>query len=218
MKKIWIFDLDGTVLDTLGTIGECANEMLTRRGFESLPLESYRLFVGNGAWNLTRLIAESTGMNKEEHESFYQEYCRHYDENPIGSTVPFPGMPEFLHHLKSRGIKLAILTNKPDATAQTVIREIYGSDLFDIVLGQRYDYRRKPDPEGMFLILEALGIKPEDAIYLGDMSVDIETGRNAGVETVTVAWGFRSREELEEFKPDRIVDRVEELYGLIDEE
>ncbi|MDO5690750.1 MAG: HAD family hydrolase [Tissierellia bacterium] len=217
MKKLWIFDLDGTVLDSLSTIGNHANEVLKEWGYEEIPLPEYRRFVGNGAKNLANLVCQTRGIEEARRSEFHRIYCQRYDEEPVGATIPFPGIPEFLQAVKDRGGVLAILSNKPDKAANLVMEAIYGKGFFDLVLGQRDDYPHKPNPAGLYYLMERFGFTKEETIYFGDMDVDIETGRNAGVDTIAVTWGFRSREELKRWNPKRMVDQVEELYALLDE-
>ena len=129
---------------------------------------------------------------------------------------PYSGVPRLLEELKGRGMKLAILSNKPDLQTAYVAEKIFGKGLFDIVRGQREDVPRKPDPAAALMIAEALGADRSETLYIGDSEVDAETGRAACMDTVLVSWGFRSREELEREDAARIVDSADEIIGVID--
>lgn len=130
---------------------------------------------------------------------------------------PYDGIPEMLHQMKERGMKLGVLSNKPDRQAVHVVSEIFGTDTFDIVQGQKEGVPRKPDPAAALSIAGQFGISPKEAIYIGDSEVDAATGKAAGMDTILVSWGFRPKEELREAAPEWIVDRAEEIMAIIRE-
>ena len=138
-------------------------------------------------------------------------YGRIFDENCTYHVTPYAGMEDVLRKLKGKGIRLAVLSNKPHRQTVKVVEAVFGKELFDCAQGQQEGVKRKPDPAGIYRILEKLGVSVEDCVYVGDSEVDLETGKRAGVRTVSVGWGFRTRKELEDAGAGRILERTEEL-------
>ena len=218
--RLCIFDLDGTLADTLRSIAFFANEALLLCGHRGIPLQSYRYLAGNGADALMRGMLKTTAGDYTEEDVLQLRavYDRLYESDPLRETTAFPGMTETLEALRAKGIFLAMLSNKPHKVAQAVMEKLYPQGLFARCYGQREGLARKPAPDGALLIARELGVLPEECLYIGDTDVDMKTGRAAGMRTVGVLWGFRDRQELEENHADFIIAHPEDLLGLVEEQ
>lgn len=216
MKKAFIFDLDGTIVDSLSSIADCANDCIEEVGLPRQPLVDYRYFAGDGQYELIKRALRAAGDEELVHyEQAMSRYIEQFKERCFVGCKPYDGMEETLWKLKEKGFLLMVLSNKAHANTLRVVKEIYGEELFDHVQGQQESVPKKPDPAGVFMILNQYGLKPEECFYVGDTSVDMKTGNAAGVDTIGVTWGFRDREELEEYQANYIVNRPEELLNLI---
>ncbi len=215
MKKACIFDLDGTLTNTLPTIAYYANGALAASGLAPFPVDEYRYFVGDGAKTLVKRMLVARGVTDEETLlRVYRDYNVAYDAAPLYLTEIYPGVKELLVSLASQGVRLAVLSNKPDYAAKEVIRHLFG-DIFNVAHGAREGVPLKPAPDALWALLEELGgISPDDALYVGDSSVDMETGKAAGVRTVGVSWGFRGREELLAHGADAIAERAAQIASF----
>ncbi|MDO5718325.1 MAG: HAD family hydrolase [Tissierellia bacterium] len=216
MKKLWIFDLDGTIIDTLESIANSCNHILDEYGYNAIEIEEYKYFLGNGAEFLMKSVFDRRGIPMDKFDEIYSAYLAYYKENPTGNAKPFEGIKDFILKLKKMGIKRVVLSNKPHEAAVKVVSELFGEESFDIIIGDRDDLKRKPDPEALDLILNKLKIKVGDAFMVGDTEVDIRTGKNADVDTIAVTWGFRTYEELKAEKPCHIVDKVKDMNKFIE--
>lgn len=215
MIKAVIFDLDGTVLDTLSTIAHFGNLSLEHFGFDAIETEKYKYFAGDGKVQLIHRMLEYHGADNEE--TFIKVEARYdmeYEADPIYKTKPFEGIVAQLLKLKKRGIKLAILSNKPDNVTVMVAKEIFG-DLFDIIHGKRENISKKPDPMGTKLLVNELGIEVGECVFVGDTNVDIYTAKNVGMKSIGVLWGFRDEKELKDAKADYIIEKTEQIYDTI---
>jgi len=210
-----IFDLDGTLADTLRDIAVSANEALRRMGVPEHPLDAYRYFVGDGVAMLAEraLPADARARVPEFASAFDLAYREHY----LDTTRLYDGMAALVEALRARGLRLAVLSNKPDKFVRATVAALTGEGIFSAVLGVRDDVPRKPDPRGALRVAAELGVSPARVLYLGDTSTDMVTARAAGMEPVGVAWGFRPREELVAAGARRIVERPEEVLALFDE-
>lgn len=216
MKKAVVFDLDGTLNDTIASIKRSADEALGRFGFGPYTVEQYKYFVGDGAAVLVERCLEAGGDKEHVHfEEAYAEYQKVFEQYCMYRVKPYEGIRELLSALRERGVKLAVLSNKPHKRTEEVIHEIFGEDCFDIVLGQREGIQRKPSPEGVFYILKQLGLTAEEILYLGDTGTDMQTGKSAGAFTVGALWGFRTKEELEENHADVIIENPLKLLDYL---
>ena len=206
MIKCCIFDLDGTLLYTLGTITHYVNLTLGRYGIEGISEEECRLFIGDGARNLILRSLRSKGIEDTElAERILKDYNEAYNKDTSYLTRPYDGIPEMLKALGERGIRLGVLSNKPDETTRIVIDAIFPA-VFDIVRGGRDSIPLKPMPDGLSMIAEELSLSPSEIMYIGDTGVDIKTGLAYGAAlTVGVAWGYRDTEELKNTGADIIV-------------
>ena len=216
MYKACIFDLDGTLTDTLESITRSVNLTLERMGLPVITLEQCREFVGSGARKLMERTLKSCGdEDLVRIEEAMEIYGRVFAENCTYHVKPYDGIEKMLKALKERGIYLAVLSNKPDGHTKDVVHTSFGDAIFDYVQGQKEEIPRKPDPAAVFAIMEMAGISREECVYIGDSDVDMCTGNNAGVMTVGVSWGFRSREILKETGADVIIDHPEELTVIV---
>ena len=214
--KACIFDLDGTLTDTLESLVYSVRATLREMGLPEITKEQCRSFVGNGA---RRLMEESLAAvgdeNAERLEEGMQVYGRIFDENCTYHVTPCEGVPEMLYKLKKQGVKLAVLSNKPHCQAVKVVHAIYGEKLFDWVQGQKDEIPRKPDPAGVFYVAKKLGVDYKECLYVGDSEVDVVTGKNAGVKTIAVTWGFRTKEELMIAGVQYMIDKAEKLQEYL---
>lgn len=216
MIKACIFDLDGTLTNTLPTISHYANGALEKNGFLPYDEEKYKYFVGNGAKTLVeRMLTAQNKMSEENFARVFGDYNRAYDAAPLERTVVYDGIFPLLEALRARGIKTAVLSNKPDFATTSVVKHFFGA-LFDVAHGAREGIPLKPSPEGAYLILSELGVtEPSSVLYVGDTSVDMDTGKAAGFYTVGVKWGFREEKELQEHGADAVVSHPLEILELI---
>ncbi len=216
MRKIKavIFDLDGTICNTLKDLGECTNRALADFDLPPHPIEDYRMIVGNGVdTQMKRAIGEEK-YTKELGDKVKEHFKRYYAQDYLKHTKPYEGMEEALDCLHEMGLMTAVFSNKPDEFAGKLCRELFG-ERFSMVVGNRPNVPVKPDPSGLQPILKELGLKAEECVYCGDSCVDIDTGKNAGMKTIGAAWGFRGRKELEERGADAVTEQPNELPVLL---
>ena len=217
MIKCCIFDLDGTLLNTLTTITYYVNLTTAKRGIAPITEEECKRFIGNGALNLIRRTLESKGITDEDlSRELWQEYMKEYNVDSMYLTVPYGGIPELLSALKEKGVLLGVLSNKQDSSTRDVVEKIFPG-VFDAVRGDCSDsIPLKPAPDGLFLMMDKLIVKPEEVLYIGDTGVDMKTGKAAAVKkTVGVLWGFRSREELIESGADILVENPLDILSEV---
>ena len=205
-----LFDLDGTLVNTLEDIACAMNHALREYGLREYPLDEYRYLVGNGAAVLSRrAVAQRQDMAGRVHAAYQAYYETHRDVK----SRPYQGIPELLRALKARGLKTMVLSNKPDADTRGVISTYFGEGLFDLVRGQREGVPVKPDPGAALEMAGELGLKPEEVLYLGDTSVDMNCAVRAGMCPVGVLWGFREAEELRASGAACLIREPGELLG-----
>ncbi len=216
MIKLCIFDLDGTVLDTVGSIAHFANEALRKNGIEPIDTKEYNYLAGRGIANLVHGMLDFRGCyNEEAYKRVYHDYDTAYNANPSYKSKVFDGLKEVLDAIKARGVRIAIVSNKPDFAARSVVEELYGEDYFDFVSGQVPGGVLKPDPAVVLSVMDKFGASPDECIYVGDTSTDMQTGKNAEIYTVGVLWGFRGRDELVENGADTVIEKPRELYEIV---
>ena len=214
MKKAVIFDLDGTLADTIASITYCGNLALSRFGLPSFGEEDYKHFVGDGAAMLIRRALLAAGDERLEHfDEVYEAYLEIFAKDCMYQVKPYEGICALLEELKRLSVRIAVLSNKPDRDSLRVVEALFGKGYFDFVQGQRADIPRKPDPAGVYRIMEAFGLSAGDFLYVGDSGVDMKTGRAAGIFTVGVLWGFRDRKELVENGADAVISKPLELLS-----
>lgn len=216
MFKAIIFDLDGTLLDTVETIAYYGNKALKKFGFDEIETEKYKFLAGNGAKFLVRSMLETVGCEKPEvFDRVFEYYFDEYNKDTLFGTKVYDGIKELLESAKSKGIKLAVLSNKPHEATVDVLGHFFEEKTFDFKFGAREGVPLKPDPTPSVILAKQLGVKNEECIYVGDTDVDMKTGKGAGFYTVGVLWGFRGREELEENGADLIVSHPSEILKMI---
>lgn len=216
MTQACIFDLDGTLLYTLDSIAAPTNRVLEHFGLPAQPLEAYKYFIGDGLKNEMKRALIAAGDEGASHLEEAFALCEQwFGEDPLYHVEPYDGIPEMLAALKERGVRLAVLSNKPHAQAVSVVETIFGKGTFDHIQGQTDRIPIKPDPTGVYEVLEALGVAAGDCLYIGDTNTDMRTGKNADLRTVGVTWGYRPRTELKEGGADIIIGRPAQLIDCL---
>lgn len=216
MYKACIFDLDGTLTDTLDSLTFSVNETMKEMCLPEITREQCRMFVGNGSRVLLEKALQASGGDAAGRlEEALQRYERIFRTGCTYHVVPYDGITELLVELKNAGIKTAVLSNKPDSNARSVVEGIFGADMFAWVQGQKEGVPRKPDPAAAIEIAKRLDASPSETIYIGDSEVDIATGTAAKMKTIGVSWGFRTREALKEAGAGLIIDSPKEIMEFI---
>ncbi len=213
MIKAVIFDLDGTLANTLLDLSESANRALVKYGFKPHPADAYKLFVGNG---IKKMLERASGCKADE-ETFSaveKTFFEHYNVHYCDKTAVYDGVPELIAEIKKMGLKMAVVTNKEDSVAKEVVLKLYG-DIFDVVCGNREGLPAKPDPTATLLVMKQLGVSPEECIFLGDSGVDVQTGVRSGAVAVGETWGFRDEKELRENGARYIINKPSELVDIV---
>lgn len=217
MYQCCIFDLDGTLANTLPSIAYFGNAALKKYGFHPIETDRYRYLVGTGAHDLVKFMLAEHGCHDEQiFQKVYECYNQTYENNFLYLTEPYAGIPELLQELQKREFRLGILSNKPQSTAQKVAEGLFGKNCFQICYGKREGFPLKPNPSVLLAMLDAWRISKENCLYIGDTSVDMQTAQNANVTSVGVLWGFRDRTELEENNAVHIVSTPQEIITVID--
>jgi phosphoglycolate phosphatase len=191
-----IFDLDGTLIDSLEDIADSMNMVLKAKGYPTHTYDAYRYFVGSGARKLVAIALPEEKRDDDTVNECHKLFKDIYDKNWDVKTRPYPGIPEMLDRIAKLGIKASVLSNKPDDFTKRCVKKFLPDILFEIVLGMRENIPPKPDPAAALEIAAELKISPENFLYIGDTAIDMNTANNAGMFAVGVLWGFRSREEL----------------------
>lgn len=215
MKKLVIFDLDGTLLNTIADLAAATNQALQHYGYPTHEVEAYRFFVGNGINKLFERALPETERTEENILKIRSQFVPYYDTHNADLSRPYPGIPELLRTLQQKGIKIAVASNKYQAATRKLIAHYFPEINFVEVLGQREGIPAKPDPSIVNEIKIKAGVDEKEILYAGDSNVDMQTAHNAGVTAVGVAWGFRPRTELEALHPAYIIEKAEELLSLL---
>ena len=207
--ELIIFDLDGTVLDTLSDLAAALNRALSLHGLPERTLPEVRSFVGNG---IRKLIERGVpaGTDPALTDAVHADFYAYYSVHCADATAPYPGVRETISALRARGYRTAVVSNKADPAVQKLVRHYFAGD-FDFAVGEKENVRAKPAPDAVFAALEALNVKKEDAVFVGDSEVDIQTAANAGIPCVSVTWGFKDREFLLAHGAKALIDKPEEL-------
>lgn len=215
MKKTWeaiVFDLDGTLADTLRDLAEAGNAALIEYGFAPHPVESYRMMVGNGIRKLMERAA-NPDTSPQTIDSLTAEMIRLYDRDCLRYTKAYEGMPETLAALKADGIRLFVVTNKPDAQAKKILSHLYAENTFDGIFGNDVGRKTKPDPALTLQVLSTVGAHPSRSLFVGDSNVDMFTAANAGMSGAGVTWGFRKIKELRDAGAQFILHKPAEILN-----
>lgn len=215
MAKCVIFDLDGTLLNTLDDLADSCNYVLGKHGLPVYETEKYKKFVGNG---IPKLIERALGDNytKPLFDSVFEEFCSYYDIHKNDKTRPYDGIAVMLEKLKERGVVCVVVTNKAQYAAEPIVKYYFGS-LIDKTYGDTFDKPKKPDPYWVEKALNDYSVDKTDAVYVGDSGVDMETAVNAGLFPIGVLWGFREKSELQSSGGETFACDCNELYRLLSE-
>lgn len=215
MTRLVIFDLDGTLLNTIDDLAISTNYALRQFGFPEHALTEYPYFVGNG---ITKLIERALPPDRRDETTvnrLKQEFVKYYQQHKTDLTRPYRGIPSVLEVLNEKGILMAVASNKYHQGTDELIRHYFGSSLFKVIAGQKDGIPPKPDPAVIHYILSQTGVSPADALYVGDSGVDMQTAAHSGVTSVGVTWGFRPRRELEENGANHIAERPYDILNFI---
>lgn len=209
-----VFDLDGTLVNTLADLANCMNRALLDCGFAPHEQERYKIFVGNG---VTRLVSRALPESARDEKTVSETAARfndYYRAGYLERSLPYEGVPQAIRCLASFGVSLGVYSNKPHEFTQSMVSALFDVT-FALVLGAREGYEKKPSPEPIFEIMRKAGVTPADTIYFGDSGVDMQTGKNAGVMSIGCTWGFRSESELLEHGANAIIRSPGEIVGTI---
>lgn len=213
-----IFDLDGTLANTLDSIAYFSNKALQECGYPTIPSEAYKTIVGDGAdMQVHRMLDRVAGKGAYSENDFQKVrtvYGGLYASDPTYLLKNYAGMPQTIQKLKTAGIKTAVLSNKPHEWVTAIIGTLFPAGSFQACYGQRPGVPRKPSPKGALLIAEELGVSPCDCLYIGDTNTDMKTGSAAGMNTAGALWGFRTRQELEENHAKYLLEKPEQIYQI----
>ncbi|MBA3003663.1 MAG: HAD family hydrolase [Desulfurivibrio sp.] len=217
LYKCVLFDLDGTLVDSLADLADSMNRVLTRQGLPCHPVQAYRYFVGDGITNLVQRALPAEARQPDRIDDCVREMRKEYAMHWADTTKPYPGIAELLDALTARGVQMAILSNKPDALTQEVVRTLLPHWNFDAVAGARETIARKPDPAGAFRIARLLHLEPADFLYVGDTNTDMQTARAARMFAIGVLWGFRTADELQKNGAQTLLGAPLDLCSLLDQ-
>jgi len=217
MKKYTavIFDMDGTLLNTLEDLGDCMNRVLSRAGYTTHPIDDYRYFVGDGIKNLVRRVVPEQRRDEATIRQIQTAMVEEYGKHWADKTDPYPGISALLDELMKREIKKGILSNKPHATTKVIAERYFKDWRFDPVFGARDGVPRKPDPAAALEICGLWGLEPSEVLYAGDTNTDMQTARQGGMFAVGVLWGFRSKEELIENGAQELIAAPQEILRFL---
>lgn len=213
--KMIIFDLDGTLVDTLEDLAVSTNEALKLYGYAEHPIEAYRHFVGNGVYKLIERALPESARTTERVNLLKEAFITYYDAHLTDYTKPYEGIEDTLAKLKERDIQLAVVTNKPHAQAVRVVEACFKPETFVKVVGQQDGVPHKPDPAVIRKMLEHYDLTNEEVLYIGDSDVDMLTAQNANLKGIGVAWGFRGEDELRENGAYAVISKADELLKYI---
>lgn len=215
MKKLYIFDLDGTLVNSLYDLSDAMNAVLKKYGYPVHDAEKYKYFVGNGTLKLVERAVPESERTDERIRNLHSEFSEEYTKRAVEKTRPYEGMVLLLNKLKENGCLLAVASNKPDKFSKYIVETLFGTDIFDIISGKKDEMPAKPAPDIIFDILNRLDVSAENAVMAGDSDVDVLTAHNAGLKCIGCTWGFRGRRELAEAGADIIADNPAEIWDLI---
>lgn len=209
-----IFDLDGTLLNTLDDLAASCNYALAQYGYDGHDVDSYRYFVGNGVDKLIER-AISADVSPEQRQAVKETFTEHYAKHFMDLTKPYDGIESVLRVLKLGNIRTCVVSNKPHAFSTELVTKIFGTKFFDIIIGATDDLQKKPSPDGVLLCMERLSIPPQECVYIGDSDIDVATAKNAGICSIGAAWGFRGKAELIAAGADLIAETPKDVASLL---
>ncbi len=215
-KKLCIFDLDGTLINSLYDLADAMNFALKKHGFPVHDREKYRFMVGCGISVLAdRAMVVPEGTDSEIKAAVLADFNDYYNAHNTDFTVPYDGITELLDSLDEKGIAYCVLSNKPDKFTRSITEELFPGRKFAFIMGKRDDFPRKPDPASVNAIMQSAGVSPEECLYIGDSNIDMQTAANAGIESVGVSWGFRPVQELLGSGAAHIADKPSDIAELL---
>ncbi len=214
MFKVAIFDLDGTLLNTLDDLANACNYALNKFSFPIHEVEKYKKFIGNGIYKLVERALPDNKKDKETVEKVLSVFSDYYNEHMMDMTKPYEGILTLLDELSNKGLKLAVVSNKKHEFTIDIVKKYFG-DRFHIVFGHRENYEAKPDPTSVLEVIDNFNILKSECIYIGDSNIDIITAKNAGVKCVGVTWGFRDKEDLVKEGANFLANNMDELRKII---
>lgn len=215
--KAFIFDLDGTLIDSLSDIAEAVNRMLVARGYPRAMLTAFPKYIGDGVRPLIERALPPEVLATEDIDARVADYQRHYEDTWKSETVPYTGINEALAELRARDMKLGVLSNKPHHFTRLCCSHFFPGAGFGAVYGARSGVPRKPHPQGALDVCEVLGVNPGDCVYVGDSGIDMELAVNAGMLPVGVSWGFRGEEELRRHGASQIIQHPDDLVCMVND-
>ncbi|MBQ7046058.1 MAG: HAD-IIIA family hydrolase [Clostridia bacterium] len=215
MIKAALFDLDGTLTNSLKDLATAVNFAITKHGYPKQPLEKFNMFVGDGMLKMVERAIAPAKVDDERLLFLKEEFLGYYSEHYADYTTNYKGVPELLDSLRKKGIKIAVVTNKDTDMAIALLNKVYG-DMFDFIIGKQEGLAAKPAPDSSYLAMKALGVTADECVFLGDSGVDMQTANNCGATAVGVTWGFRSKEELLSNGAKYIIDEAHELLDILE--
>lgn len=216
MTKLCIFDLDGTLINSLYDLADAMNYALKKNSFKTHDREKYRYMVGCGISVLAdRAMVVPEGTDSEMKKIILEDFNEYYNSHNIDLTVPYDGITELLDELDKNNIPYCVLSNKPDVFTKQIVSELFPGRKFAAVMGKRDEFPRKPDPTSVFAILKILDVTPDECLYIGDSNIDMQTAANAGIKSIGVSWGFRPVSELIESGAVHIADAPVDILKFV---
>ena len=215
MYKTVVFDLDGTLLNTIDDLADAGNRVCAARGWPQHTVEEYKYFVGNGIPKLVERFSPPQARTPDQLADTLAAFQADYGAHLRDKTAPYPGIPALLARLKAAGVQLAVFSNKADPLARQVVADYFDASLFDAVRGALPGVPTKPAPQGTLALMQAIGADPAATLYVGDSNVDVDTAHNAGLPCCGVLWGFRTRQELTDAGAEHLAAYAEELWNVI---
>lgn len=215
MYKLAVFDLDGTLVDSVCDLADAVNTALAERGYPVHDTEKYYLFVGNGTLKLCERALPEDKRSDAEISSLHTRFAEIYGRICINKTHPYEGIPELIDRLGERGVRCAVASNKTDSFSREIVSALFEKGSFDLVMGKRDGVPTKPQPDIVYNIANELGMDLKAAVMIGDSSVDVRTAHNAGIKCIGCTWGFRGEQELRDAGCDHIAHTPEDIYKLI---
>lgn len=214
MFRAVLFDLDGTLANSLFDLADCVNHALTRFGYPTRPVENFRYYAGDGIAKMVERALPEENRSPETVEKVKEVFSTRYATHYADKTVAYPGLCGLIDNLAAHGVKVAVVTNKAQPFAEIVVKKLYGNR-FQTILGMQPGIPAKPDPAGPFMVMKQLGVTPAECAFIGDTAMDILAGVNAGAYPVGVLWGFRTREELEKAGAKAFAANADELKKIL---
>lgn len=216
MYKCCIFDLDGTLINSIKAMAYSCNLTLNKYNLGPINEDIYKILIGDGYKKLIeRALIRCGDTNLENYEDAIVTYMEYFKIHCMHEVKAYDGIYDMLDFLKDNGIKIAVLSNKPHAQTVENVDSIFGNGYFDCIAGEKSTVKRKPDPEGAIITANELGVSPCECLYIGDTNTDMKTGISAGMDSVGVTWGFRDRKELESFNPKYVIDHPSEIIDIV---